>query len=324
MRLLSALYGQVVAVRNRLYDRGTFRSRALIGPVVSVGNLSVGGSGKTPFVILLGEWLQRRAIAFDVLSRGYGRNTTGVLEVRPDGSAQEFGDEPLLIAQRLGCPVVVGQSRYLAGEFAERVFGPRLHLLDDGFQHRHLARDFDIVLLTPEDVSDHLLPGGRLREPLTSIRRADAVVLSGELDVARLPLEGKLVWRLRRSLSIPPGPKRLLVFCGIARPRQFVEQLKSASMEVVGHRFYPDHHAYPDRDIEELIAWRGREQAEGFITTEKDAINLGSRLRVLGPVSIARVVMSLDDPADALDTILRVIGERRPAHEKILLSTPSE
>jgi tetraacyldisaccharide 4'-kinase len=321
LNLLSALYGRGVAVRNHLYDRGTFRSRGLIGPVVSVGNISVGGSGKTPFVIWLGEWLQRRAIVFDVLSRGYGRKTTGVLEVRPDGSAREFGDEPLLIARRLGCPVVVGQSRYQAGELAERLFGPRLHLLDDGFQHRHLARDFDIVLLTLEDISDHLLPAGRLREPLTAIRRADAVVLSGELDAARLPLEGKLVWRLQRSLSVPPGPKRLLVFCGVARPKQFVEQLKSASIGVVGHRFYPDHHAYRDRDIDELIAWRDREQAEGFITTEKDAINLGNRLRELGPVSIARVVLSLDNPADALDTILRVMRERRPAHEKILLST---
>src|SRR5262249_28587568 len=198
------------------------------------------------------------------------------------------------------------------------------HLLDDGFQHRHLARDFDIVLVTPEDVCDRLLPAGRLREPVTSLRRADAVVLTGEVDTCRLPFEGKLVWRAQRSLSISPAPRRVLVFCGIARPKQFVEQLRSASIDVVGQRFYPDHHAYLSREIQELITWRDQEHAEGFITTEKDAINLGSRLTELGPVSIAKVIMSLENPADALDTALRVIRDRRPAHEKILLSTHRE
>src|SRR5439155_13355349 len=100
---------------------------------------------KTPFVILLGEVLGQRGISFDVLSRGYGRSSTGVLEVDPNGSAEQFGDEPLLIARRLGCGVFVGESRYRAGLYAERKLGPQLHLLDDGFQHRALARDFDIV-----------------------------------------------------------------------------------------------------------------------------------------------------------------------------------
>ena len=130
--------------------------------------MSVGGSGKTPFVLLLGELLKARAIKFDVLSRGYGRQTRGVALVDPAGSAHNFGDEPLLLARRLGIPVIVGESRYRAGVFAEKKFGPQLHLLDDGFQHRSLARDFDIVLLTPEDIRDSLLPAGRLREPLTS------------------------------------------------------------------------------------------------------------------------------------------------------------
>lgn len=324
MSLLSAAYGQAVGVRNRLYDHGIFESRALAGPVISVGNLSVGGSGKTPFVIYLGQLLRERGIGFDVLSRGYGRKTRRVLRVRPDGSAGDFGDEPLLIARRLGCPVVVGASRYHAGQFAEQLFGPELHLLDDGFQHRHLARDFDIVLLTPEDVSDRLLPAGRLREPTASLRRADAVVLTGEVDIDLLPIKGKLIWRAERSLSVPEPPNHPLVFCGIARPKQLVKQLKAASIEVLACRFYPDHHAYSEKDIRELIEWRDREHGEGFITTEKDAINLGSRLGELGQVSIARAAMTLGDPADALDTIFRVIRERRPAHEKILLSTNTQ
>ena len=156
--LLSSVFGLGVRSRNALYDRGVLRSRRLRGPVVSVGNLSVGGSGKTPFVIMLGELLKARGVKFDILSRGYGRETTGVAIVDPTGSAREFGDEPLLMARRLGVPVVVGEDRYQAGLLAEESFGVRWHILDDGFQHRALARDFDIVLVNPEDAQDRLLP----------------------------------------------------------------------------------------------------------------------------------------------------------------------
>ena len=218
MSLLGAIYGLGVKTRNHLYDRGTLRSRRLSGPVISVGNISAGGAGKTPFVILLGELLKQRGIPFDVLSRGYGRHTKGVLVVNANGSAKDFGDEPLLIARRLACPVIVGESRYEAGLLAETRFGPQLHILDDGFQHRSLARDFDIVLLTPEDLRDTLLPTGRLREPLTSLNRADAVVLTGEVDVSALPISGKPIWRVRRGISIEGVPQKPIVFCGIARP----------------------------------------------------------------------------------------------------------
>ena len=129
-------------------------------------------------MLLLGELLKARGVKFDVLSRGYGRQSRGVAWVDPGGSARDFGDEPLLIARRLGVPVMVGEERYQAGVVAESKFGPQLHLLDDGFQHRALARDFDIVLVTPEDARDRLLPAGRLREPLSSLARADAVVLT--------------------------------------------------------------------------------------------------------------------------------------------------
>src|SRR5271166_1388739 len=177
---LSALFGAAVCVRNELYDRGLITVQRLQGPVVSIGNLTVGGSGKTPFLILLGDLLKQRGIAFDVLSRGYRRQTQGVAMVDPGGSARDFGDEPLLIARKLGVPVVVGEDRHSAGVTAEATFGPQLHLLDDGFQHRRLARDFDIVLVTATDAQDSLLPAGRLREPVSSLSRADAVVLTND------------------------------------------------------------------------------------------------------------------------------------------------
>src|SRR5258708_823717 len=166
---LSAVYGAVVAGRNALYEHGVLRSRRLQGSVISVGNVSTGGSGKTPFVILLGELLKARGINFDVLSRGYGRRTRGVLLVDPGGLPRDFGDEPLLIARKLQAPVIVGVDRYEAGRFAEERFGPQMHLVDDGFQHRGLARDFDIVLVTPEDARDRLLPAGAVQDTLPAL-----------------------------------------------------------------------------------------------------------------------------------------------------------
>src|SRR6266550_962906 len=196
MNPLSGFYGAGIALRNKLFDRGALSTMRLDRPVISVGNLSTGGSGKTPFVITIGELLKERGIPFDVLSRGYGRKTGGVRIVDPTGYASEFGDEPLLIARKLGVPVIVGERRYEAGRVAEQEFQTQLHLLDDGFQHRSLARDFDIVLMASGDFKDRLLPSGRLREPLSSLERADAIVLPQDLAVEHSCLREKPVWRM--------------------------------------------------------------------------------------------------------------------------------
>jgi tetraacyldisaccharide 4'-kinase len=311
MNLLSSIFGLGVRARNALYDRGTIRARRLQGPIVSVGNLSVGGSGKTPFVLVLGELLTARAVRFDILSRGYGRRTRGVALVDPGGSPREFGDEPLLLARRLGVPVIVGEDRYEAGRFAERSFGPQLHLLDDGFQHRALARDFDIVLVTPEDARDRLLPTGRLREPLASLSRADAVVLASGASSESFPLNGRLVWRVRRGIALTTIPSRPVVFCGIARPQNFLLQLRTAGIELVAQALYRDHHAYTERDIHDLLKLRQQSDAESFVTTEKDAINLGAYLSALEPLVVVPVKMELMDAANAVDTTLRITAERR-------------
>jgi len=304
---LSAIYGSAVGVRNALYDHRFLRSKSLQGSVISVGNLSSGGSGKTPFVILLGELLKSRGIRFDVLSRGYGRRTRGVLLVDPGGLPRDFGDEPLLIARRLQAPVVVGEKRYEAGRFAESRFGPQIHLLDDGFQHRGLARDFDIVLVTPEDARDRLLPAGRLREPARSLERANAVVLTSGALPESFPLEGKTVWRVRRGIAAENVPPRPVVFCGIARPRNFLLQLRAAGIDPVAEAFFRDHHAYTEKDVRDLLQLRQRSEAGGFITTEKDAVNLGGYLDALAPLGIVPVKMELADAANAMDTMLRVI-----------------
>jgi len=311
LNLFSTIYGGIVGARNALYDRGALRARSLQGAVISIGNLSAGGSGKTPFVLLLGELLKTRGVKFDVLSRGYGRKSRGVLLVDPAGLPQEFGDEPLLIARKLQVPVIVGEDRYEAGQFAESRLGPQLHLLDDGFQHRGLVRDFDIVLVTPQDAKDHLLPAGRLREPLGSLRRADAVVLASGALPESFPLDGKFLWRVRRGIVPQNVPPRPVVFCGIARPQNFVLQLRTASIDPVAEAFYRDHHAYGEKDIRELLELKARSEAGGFVTTEKDAINLGPYLSALEPLSVIPAKMELADAANAVDTILRKIEKRK-------------
>jgi tetraacyldisaccharide 4'-kinase len=286
-------------------------SRRLERPVVSVGNLSVGGSGKTPFVIALGELLKARGIRFDVLSRGYGRMTRGVLIVETDGNAADFGDEPLLIARRLGVPVVVGESRYEAGRVAELKFQPQLHILDDGFQHRSLVRDFDIVLMTERDFDDRLLPSGRLREPLSSLRRADAIVLPASLAVDHPAVRQKLIWRIERELVLPSLPSAPVVFCGIARPEQFFAQVRAAGITPAAEIIFRDHHAYDRSDIARLLAMRGNLGAGGFLTTEKDAVNLGSLQADLKPFAVAALSLTLNHPTDAVDAILaRTISAR--------------
>jgi tetraacyldisaccharide 4'-kinase len=311
MNPLTALYGGVTALRNTLFERGVLRSRRLRQPVVSIGNLSVGGSGKTPFVIALGELLEARGIRFDVLSRGYRRKTSGVLTVDPEGNASDFGDEPLLIARRLRVPVIVGESRYQAGRVAEEKFQSQLHILDDGFQHRSLARDFDIVLLTEHDFDDALLPAGRLREPLSSLARADAIVLPADLTLDpklnHPTLRGKPVWRVERELVLPhllPDSGAPIVFCGIARPENFFAQVRAAGIKPAAEIAFRDHHAYTTTDLDRLLTSRRKLDASGFLTTEKDAINLGHKQRALEPLAIATLKLTLDNPAEIIDTIL--------------------
>jgi tetraacyldisaccharide 4'-kinase len=312
MNPLTGLYGAAAAARNALFDRGVLTSRRLERPVISVGNLSVGGSGKTPFVIALGELLKARGIRFDVLSRGYRRKTRGVLVVEPDGTAADFGDEPLLIARRLGVPVIVGESRYEAGRVAEQKFQSQLHILDDGFQHRSLARDFDIVLMTERDFDDKLLPSGGLREPLSSLKRADAVVLPTGLAVDHPALRQKLLWRIERKLVLPKLTSAPIVFCGIARPKQFFAQVRAAEITPSAEIRFRDHHAYNRKDLGKLLALRHKHSAGGFLTTEKDAVNLGPLRADLEPLALAVLTVTIDNSNDVVDAILARIAKRTP------------
>jgi tetraacyldisaccharide 4'-kinase len=232
--------------------------------------------------------------------------------VDPNGNASEYGDEPLLIARKLGVPTVVGENRYDAGRIAEQEFQSQLHLLDDGFQHRSLARDFDIVLMTAADFEDRLLPIGRLREPLTSLRRADAIVLPQGFAIEHAALKNKLLFRMTRELSLATVPQSPIAFCGLARPQQFFAQVRAAGVEPVAEVVFPDHHAYDKNDVERLLKLRSELGAHGFLTTEKDAINLGDMGSHLDSLTVAGLKVTLNRPAELLDTILTRIAGRKP------------
>jgi tetraacyldisaccharide 4'-kinase len=330
---LVPLYAAGLALKQRLART----PRALTWPVLSVGSLSAGGAGKTPAVIALAELLAGNGWSPTVLSRGYGRAIVArnwpaeVVPHAPD-AADRFGDEPTLIAQRTGLPVWVCADRWSAGHAAEqqtldRTFSPTteeasteaahppIHLLDDGFQHRRLARTLDIVLLTADDLADTLLPAGNLREPLNALRRADIFILREDEAAALTPHlpANKPIWLLRRTLRLPQplgifsAGLRPLAFCGIARPEGFTAALTSAGFCLIGTLAFPDHHRYTEADIDTLLANARALNATGFLTTEKDAVKLTpalrQRLELFGPLVPVALDATFTDPTAVLATL---------------------
>jgi tetraacyldisaccharide 4'-kinase len=306
---LSLVYASVMRARNARFDRTP--PLKLGWPVVSVGNLSVGGAGKTPLVICLAHLLQREGLAPDVLSRGYGRSRPTVERVDPTGSADQFGDEPLLIARSAGVPVYVGANRYEAGLLAENESRrPSVHLLDDGFQHRQLARDLDIVVMHRSDLQQRLLPAGRLREPLASLRRAGVIVLRHEDAELEPALRAHTqtdcrFWRIRRSLTLQSPMQRAVAFCAVARPSEFFAGLASIGAGLVEQVRFRDHHRYTVADIDRLAELGRRVGCDGFVTTAKDEVKLDaamrSRLNTVAPLQTAALTVQIEDEQAALD-----------------------
>ncbi|MGC2638326.1 MAG: tetraacyldisaccharide 4'-kinase [Acidobacteriaceae bacterium] len=313
---LVPLYAAAVGAKNLAYARGWAKPQRLRGPVISVGNLSVGGSGKTPLTIRLAEMLLERKIAVDVLSRGYGRQTRSVQRVDPAGPAEEFGDEPLLIARSAGVPVYVGASRYAAGVLAESESPvTRVHLLDDGFQHRQLVRDVDIVVLHRSDFRERLLPGGKLREPLASLSRAQILVAREEDRDMEKELRhrglSQPVWFMQRRLEFPPV-QRVVGFCAIARPEEFFAALGRQGVEIAARRSWRDHHRFGMAEIDELMAMQRQHPAEAFITTEKDLVRLSMEQRMklasVAPLHAARLLVRLSEESGAMAQLLALLA----------------
>jgi tetraacyldisaccharide 4'-kinase len=320
---LVPLYGAAQALESTAYARGWRRAERLRWPVVSVGNLSVGGAGKTPFVIALARALTERGWSVDVLSRGYGRASDAVERVMAqdvDDPAARYGDEPGLIARRAEVPVFVGRNRVAAGRLAEKPLvdatGARhVHLLDDGMQHRGLARDAEIVLLHRSDFQTTLLPAGRLREPLAALQRADIVVLREEdMDVAdrarRWMRRDARIWTIRRELQVPTLPGAAAVFSAIAHPEEFVNGLRAKGVSIVTSKAWRDHHRFTDGDVTMLREVAAKDHASCFVTTEKDMVRLTktqrARLEQTGPVLAASLTVRLLEP----EAVLAALEER--------------
>ncbi|MBI2222860.1 MAG: tetraacyldisaccharide 4'-kinase [Acidobacteria bacterium] len=269
------------------------RRRRLERPVISIGNLSMGGTGKTPLVAHVARLLLAAGHRPAILSRGYARPRVleGVVVVS-DGTRAlapyaTAGDEPLMLARQVpGCAVVVAPDRYVAGALAERRLGCTVHVLDDGFQHLSLARALDIVIVSGRDMRDRVLPFGRLREPLDALAAADALVAQAgdEVDPGGRPL-----FRMMRRVA-ERRDEPALAFAGIGRPAAFFQALEEAGWTVVARVEFADHHSYSARDLERLARDATRAGARILVTTEKDAV----RLETLPPPALPLVAAPLE------------------------------
>lgn len=305
-----------LALREFQLRKGLKPIRCLGWPVVSIGNLSAGGAGKTPFTIALAKALTARGAHVDVLSRGYGRHSVLPLLVSPSGTAEEFGDEPLEIARAAHVPVFVADERYQAGLLAERSTPSSLglHLLDDGFQHRQLARDIDILLLSRCDLADHLLPAGNLREGLHAAKRANVIVVPADEPEVEARLKSiawqGIVWRIRRRMEIPPLDGPVAAFCGIARPDQFFQGLELAGVKLAARIAFADHHNYTAADLSHIESQGRRAGATALLTTEKDRIRLGT-LAVSLPVRIVQLRTEIEKELAAIDWLIDHLRDPR-------------
>ena len=306
---LVPLYRLAVSLRAERLRRGWEQVRRLEWPVVSIGNLSAGGAGKTPLTIALAQALKKHGVAVDVLSRGYGRSSKVAARVKANGTAEEFGDEPLLIARATGAPVFVARQRCEAGRLAELDQNQKkIHLLDDGFQHRQLYRDVDLLLISGRELADTLLPAGNLREPLEAFRRASVLVipaeeLATEASLRALGWIGPL-WRIRRRMEVPPLAGPVVAFCGIARPEQFFSGLEQAGVPFAARRAFADHHRYTAHDLAQLEAMAATHKAT-LLTTEKDAARLGAGLPGLQTASL---VTCIEDEPRCVEWLIKQLS----------------
>jgi tetraacyldisaccharide 4'-kinase len=297
LQVLSAAYAAGAAWRRRWYAAHPSRRRRLARPVISVGNLTVGGSGKTPVVEAVARLLLAAGERPAILTRGYARPRPrpGVTVVsdrdRVIAGYEEAGDEPLMLARALpGVPVLVGADRAESGRVAEAQFDATVHILDDGFQHLTLERDVDLLLVDVDVLEDRVLPAGRLREPIGAARYADAMLVTerdskirlkpdpaSEVEELARQLGGETAFTVTRTLGAPRGigkDRQVFAVAGVARPARFFDDLRAAGWQVAGTISFSDHHRFTRGDIDRI---RSNAEAAGaaiVLTTSKDAVRL--------------------------------------------------
>ena len=319
---LSLLYGAVTRTRLSLYRRGTFHTTKLDRPVISVGNITTGGTGKTPLVEYVARIIAAQGKKVCILTRGYGRKDAHLQVIVSDGygvlaSPQEAGDEPYLLATKLtGLAAVISSAdRIAAGQEAIKDFGTDCFVLDDGFQHLRLARDLNILTIDATNPwgGGRLLPHGRLRESIEGVSRADCVVLTrcdqvASVDALREEI-GRLTgdkpmfesrMRVARITPLKNGgeaiapPARVAAFCAVGNPASFFKQLGAAGYEVVLERAFADHHVYSQDEVDSVVRLAGDAGASALITTAKDAVKLRG-LSFSLPCYVMEIEIAIDD-----------------------------
>ena len=294
-RVLGSAFGTLASLRVAAYRHGLLPRARLAGPVVSVGNLGVGGSGKTPVVARVAEILRDAGESVAVLSRGYGGSFRGEALVVSDGAtvlacAAEAGDEPVMLARALpGVVVAVGARRDTVGRAVEARFGRRVHVLDDGFQHLRLERDLDLVCLDVGDLEDRPMPAGRLRERPSALARASLVLLTrieaaseAELCALEERLSPQRTIRVARRVvgfstldgGVAVAPARAFLLAAIARPERFEQDVARCGVDVLGCAFFRDHHRFRPDDLSSVAARTRAAGADAIVTTAKDAVRL--------------------------------------------------
>jgi tetraacyldisaccharide 4'-kinase len=332
LRGASFLYYLAISSRNRCYDLGLLRPAKLPCKVISVGNITVGGTGKTPMVIYLAHLLKEKGFHPAVLSRGYKGKARAPINVVSDGARlfmkpEDCGDEPLLIAKSLnGVPVLTGPKRVLTGRVAMEQFGADILILDDAYQHRQLARDVDIVLMNVRRPlgNGFLLPVGPLREPPSSLRRADFIIRTGAgtqtTPVSSLKPEYRA---LHQAVSVVNGAtgrdyplenlqgRRVCAFAGIASPEAFRNTLMETGAVVAAFLPFPDHHNYSREDIREIQKRAVEEKADIIVTTEKDGVKLSRFHMFLEKIDLLRVAMVfVPDEQEFIKSLLQRLNIR--------------
>ncbi len=337
-RPFSPLYGWLMRVRSGLYKKGVFKEHRLPVPVISVGNLTMGGTGKTPAVAYIAAHLQSLGCRPAIISRGYGGQAGKAVNLVSDGGkvlldALQAGDEPAMLAEKLpGVPVLTGRLRLHPCRYAIERLHCNVLILDDGFQHLAIARDINLVLFNAASLAGNsrVFPGGELREPVAALHRCDAFLLTG-IDAVNRSRAERFADLLRRRYpgrpvffaaleagplvagaeSQAPGsfPFPLHAFSAIAHPDRFLSTLAAAGIEVAGHTPFPDHHPYRQSDIDDLCRSAAGLAASGLVTTEKDWVKLKS-LRIDMPLFIMKTRFR---PEDAFPAYLTKNLPSRPA-----------
>lgn len=322
-------YYALQKLREKTYDWGVLSGDSAPVPVISVGNILLGGSGKTPFAIYLGQQLHARGLRPAVVSRGYGGSNREPFLIVGDGSgtdprvdASVCGDEPYLIARRLpNIPVIIGRKRIDPAKAASELFGCGAIVLDDGFQHLPLRRDADIVLLSGSE--DRMFPLGWLREPLSALKRAQLIVLTGESHVLSEAAAGYVsqvpVFHCRvvpEALEIGASPgdmvhpseyagREVVLFSAIAHPERFRQTAEELGWVIKHHRIFPDHHVLTDEELKDVAETTGDTP---MVCTEKDWVKLPARFKEKANVAVLRIHVVVVEEGAFWQALLGLIG----------------